>query len=234
MITIFLVVLMSSSIFITFKIFNRFKIDNFQAITVNYFIAFVVGIFVISDKSILTEVFIQPWILYAIITGVLFIVVFLLFSLSSQKAGIAITAVFSKMSVIIPVILGVFLYNEQFNTFKIIGGMATLFAFILIFYKKNKKNLDYRLILFPVLIFIGNGMIDSTLKYAEYHFIQHDIMFFLTTIFAVAFSVGAIVSILRYVINRHKVQLKNVSGGVILGLLNFGTTYFYDKSNGNV
>lgn len=232
MLTIFLVVIMSSAIFITFKIFNRFKIDNFQAITVNYLVALIFGVLVIPDKSILTEVFIQPWIYYAIISGILFIVIFLLFALSSQKAGIAITAVFSKMSVIIPVILGVFLYNEQFNIFKIIGGVATLFAFILIFHKKDKVNFDYRLMLFPILIFLGNGMIDSMLKYAEFHYIQDDIIFFLTTIFAVAFGVGTIVSIFRYISNKHKIQLKNIYGGVILGLLNFGTTYFMIKAMG--
>lgn len=223
---------MSSAIFITFKIFYRFKIDNFQAITVNYFVALIFGVLIIPDKRILAEVFIQPWIFYAIITGILFIVIFLLFALSSQKAGITITAVFSKMSVIIPVILGVFLYNEQFNTFKIIGGVFTLFAFILIFHKKDKVNFDYRLMLFPVLIFFGNGMIDSILKYAEFHFIQDDIIFFLTTIFAVAFSVGCIVSIIRYVTNRNKIRLKNIFGGVILGLLNFGTTFFMIKAMG--
>lgn len=223
---------MSSAIFITFKIFYRFKIDNFQAITVNYFVALIFGVLIIPDKRILAEVFIQPWIFYAIITGILFIVIFLLFALSSQKAGITITAVFSKMSVIIPVILGVFLYNEQFNTFKIIGGVFTLFAFILIFHKKDKANFDYRLMLFPVLIFFGNGMIDSILKYAEFHFIQDDIIFFLTTIFAVAFSVGCIVSIIRYVTNRNKIRLKNIFGGVILGLLNFGTTFFMIKAMG--
>lgn len=232
MLTIFLVILMSSAIFITFKIFYRFKIDNFQAITVNYFVALIFGVLIIPDKRILAEVFMQPWILYAIITGILFIVIFLLFALSSQKAGITITAVFSKMSVIIPVILGVFLYNEQFNTFKIIGGVFTLFAFILIFHKKDKVNFDYRLMLFPVLIFFGNGMIDSILKYAEFHFIQDDIIFFLTTIFAVAFSVGCIVSIIRYVANRNKIRLKNIFGGMILGLLNFGTTFFMIKAMG--
>lgn len=232
MLTIFLVILMSSAIFITFKIFYRFKIDNFQAITVNYFVALIFGVLIIPDKGILAEVLTQPWILYAIITGILFIVIFLLFALSSQKAGITITAVFSKMSVIIPVILGVFLYNEQFNTFKIIGGIFTLFAFILIFHKKGKVNFDYRLMLFPVLIFFGNGMIDSILKYAEFHFIQDDIIFFLTTIFAVAFSVGCIVSIIRYVTNRNKIRLKNIFGGVILGLLNFGTTFFMIKAMG--
>ncbi|MDG1658691.1 MAG: EamA/RhaT family transporter, partial [Crocinitomicaceae bacterium] len=44
MIALLLSVLSSSLIFVIFKLFARFKIDTFQAIVVNYFMAFIIGV----------------------------------------------------------------------------------------------------------------------------------------------------------------------------------------------
>ncbi len=136
MINIALVILISTLIFVTFKFFTRFNVDNFQAITINYLVASIFGILIVGSQFQYENIIEKAWLVHAGFIGLIFIITFVLFALSSQKAGVAITAVFSKMSVVIPVIAGIFLYNETLNLLKILGIISTLLAFVLIFYKK--------------------------------------------------------------------------------------------------
>lgn len=225
MIYIVFVVFISSAIFVTFKYFKKYKVDNFQAITINYLVASVCGLLIAPIHNIQTDIIQKPWLFYAIVIGIIFVITFLLFALSSQKAGVAITAVFSKMSVIIPVILGIFLYNEQLNALKILGIVATFLAFLLVFYKKDKTSIKWAVIIFPILIFFGNGLIDSLLKYIEFHFIHGDTNFFLTIIFITALTFGSIVTVIRYFKNGKGINKSSLIAGLILGILNYSTTY---------
>ena len=226
MIYIASVILISSLIFVTFKFFDKYKVENFQAITINYLIASICGLLIAPITDFQVEILDKPWFYYAIGIGIIFIATFLLFALSSQKAGVAITAVFSKMSVIIPVIMGIFLYSESLNLLKIAGIIFTFAAFFLVFYKKESSKIQWAVIILPILIFFGNGFIDTMLKYIEYHFIKNDINFFLTVIFITAFISGFIVLLGKFAKTRKMFTLNTFIGGTVLGLLNYATTYF--------
>ncbi len=226
MINIVLAIFISSLIFVTFKLFNKFKIDNFQAITINYLVASLFGILILGSEFQYNLIIEKEWLVYACIMGLTFIGTFVLFALSSQKAGVAITAVFSKMSVVIPVIAGVFLYSESLNLLKILGIVSTFAAFILIFYKKEKSKIQWAVIFLPITIFFANGIIDSTLKYIEFNFIHGDYTLFLTITFLVSFVMGFIISLTKYLRNKKPFTIQTIIGGSVLGLLNFSTTYF--------
>jgi len=227
---IVLIIFISSAIFVTFKLFDRYRIDNFNAITINYLVGSGFGLMISDTHYDLNILFDKTWLPFAVILGILFIITFVLFALSSQKAGVAITAVFSKMSVMIPVVAGIFLYSEKLNMLKIAGIFFTLAAFILILYKKEKSKYSLSILLLPVLIFIFNGIIDSTLKYTEYNHISNDYIFFLTTIFITSFIVGIFISVIKYFNKKEALSIRTIIGGTILGLLNFSTTYFMLKA----
>lgn len=226
MINIALVVLFSSLIFVIFKFFDRYKIDNFQAISINYLVASISGILIVGSEFQYDIIIQKPWIAHAAFIGFIFIITFVLFALSSQKAGVAITAVFSKMSVVIPVIAGIFLYNESINLLKILGIISTFAAFILIFYKKEKSKIIWALIFLPIIIFFANGLIDTSLKYIEFNLINDDYTLFLTMIFLIAFIMSFIISIVIYLRTKKSFSIQTLIGGSILGLLNYATTYF--------
>lgn len=230
MLFILSIVLLSSAIFVAFKLFIRYKIDNFQAITVNYLIASIFGILITGNQFNYSEIVSKAWLPYAALIGFIFIFTFVLFAFSSQKAGVAITAVFSKMSVVIPVIAGVFLYAETLNALKVLGIVSSLAAFVLIFYKKDKSRIKLAVIILPIIIFFANGFIDTLLKYVEFNYISNDYSLFLTIIFIISLFFGIIISVYRYTKSRKAISLQTIIGGSILGLLNYGTTYFMLKA----
>ncbi|WP_445752857.1 hypothetical protein [Polaribacter sp.] len=85
MIYLLLSILFSSGLFVIFKFFGIFKIDVLKAIVVNYIIAFILGFFFSESTFSILEVPYQPWFLGSIILGILFVSIFFVMAMTSQK-----------------------------------------------------------------------------------------------------------------------------------------------------
>lgn len=219
-------ILLSSLIFVCFKLFDRYGINNLQAITFNYLVGAIFGFVLYPEKMDFTSLHLQSWFPVAVVEGILFITVFMLFATSSQKAGVAVTAVASKMSVVIPVIIGILLYKESVSMLKIIGILVAMLAFYLTFRKGDHFISFPKFVFLPLLLFLGNGAVDSLMKFAEHKYLKNDEGLFLSTVFIVSLLIGIIVSGIRVSAGAAKIRFKNIIGGFILGLLNYSTTYF--------
>jgi len=224
--------LFSASILIVFKLFKQYNINNLQAIVGNYIVAASIGFLIYEPKFSATDVFHAPWFSLSILIGGAFIGVFFLFALSSQRAGIAITAVSSKMSVVIPTAAGFLLFNDELSPLKIIGIILALVALYLALYKKQIANtkFDFRLILLPLFIFVGTGANDLLMKIADFYFVENDVLLLLSTIFSIALVIGTSVLIYNYIKRTTILKLKNFLAGGLLGLINFGSTYYLFRS----
>lgn len=222
-------VLLSTAIIITFRIFNNFKISIVQAITVNYLVASAFGFASESESFNLATLPDQPWFYFAILMGFSLIVSFNLFALSAQKAGVAVTAISSRMSVVVPVTLGFLVFGDTSGIVKIAGIILGLVAFFLTSRKDKNIKINKSYLFLPVLLFIAVGTNDSLMKAAEHFYITTDFVPFLATSFGFALIFGIVV--FGYKLNKQnqKIELKNIIAGVILGLLNWYSTLFVLK-----
>lgn len=228
MIYLLLSVLSSSFIFVMFKLFKRFDINTMQAIVINYFIACLVGFFGFikeTDVSLIPE---KPWFFGIIFLGILFIVVFNLAAITTQRSGLSVVSVATKMSVAIPVLFGIIYFNESSGTIKIIGIILALAAVYLTSVKSregipiNKKNL-----IFPVLVFLGSGIIDTSIKYLETSYVsKSDVALFSSSIFFVAGTIGTGILVVQGFMGTLRITGKNILGGIALGIPNFFSIYF--------
>jgi drug/metabolite transporter (DMT)-like permease len=230
MVFITLSVIQSTLIFITFKLFDRYKVDNWQAIFINYLVASLFSAALINKGP--GEFVDSEWLPYSVILGFMFIATFYFFALSSQKAGVAVTSVTSKMSVIIPVVFGAILYGETLGTLKIFGIAAALVAFYLVFKKSNKPLLQVKWIYLPVMVFLGNGFVDTGMKFSQHNYIGNELIPFLMFTFATGMTIAFLISLFRKRKGEWLYHWKNLVAGTILGLLNFGSTYFLIKALG--
>jgi len=222
-----LTILFGTMIIAGFKVMYLLKLDIFQAITVNYLVAVLFGFTVWNAPFSFTIWLSKPWFELSIIIGVFFIVTYVLFARSSEKAGLAITAVASKMSVIIPVLAGFLLFGDNLNTQKIAGIVLTLVAFYLIFLPEKGLRIDYRFILLPFLLLIGNGMNDVLVKYTQHFYLNLDEGLFLSFVFFVALLIGVIVLFIKQFVKGRFITLKSLLAGVVLGSLNYWGAYFF-------
>jgi len=232
MIYLILAIIISTSIVITFRLFSRYAINNTQAITTNYLVAAILSFSMHPETYSFAGLPEKNWFIFSCIIGVTFILTFFLFALSAQKVGVAITSVTSKMSVVIPVSIGIFLYAEPLTILKLAGILISLLAFYLTFKKKSNTRIDYRLIILPIFLFLGNGANDSLTKHATTKLLDfgNDFMLFLGVVFSVSFLIGVgiwLFSSLRKSTPAARLTLKSILAGTWLGLLNFGSSYYF-------
>jgi len=221
-------ILISSSLFIIFKCFDKYNVNTFQAIIVNYIVACICGFLSFGTIVSITEIAAKPWIIGAMFLGILFIAIFLIMALTSQRNGISVASVASKMSVVIPVIFAVIVYKEQLGFLKVIGIVLALLAVYLTSLKESGVSLNKKNLLYPFLLFLGSGVIDTTIKYIETTYVAAgEIPLFSAVIFGCAAIIGCIIISIKKDFN---ITGKTILGGIALGIPNYYSIYFLLKA----
>jgi drug/metabolite transporter (DMT)-like permease len=223
-------ILFNAVLFIIIKLFAKFNIDALQALVVNYFIAFGVGLFFLDTTFSPTIILSQDWFKGSVLLGFVFISTFYATTITSQRNGLSVASVASKMSVIIPIILGVILYNETLGMIKILGILLALIAVYFTSKKETGEIQQASNLVFPILVFIGAGTIDSSLKYLQTFLVpSNQIGLFSSVTFFCAFSVGILILVFLSLKGKIKFAGRNILGGIALGLPNFFSLYYLVK-----
>jgi drug/metabolite transporter (DMT)-like permease len=232
MISLFLAILFSSFIFVIFKLFDRFKIDVFQAIVFNYFTAFLCGILLYGSEwkpEALEDI---TWFYFAIVAAVLFISLFILMGLSAQKNGVAITSVAVKMSMAASVLGMIFLYNESVSALKIFGILLAFAGVVLVSWQgKNEKSAAKQSLWMLFVLFFGSGILDLVLNYVQNNALQQLTPSLFSAIgFGMAGIIGLVVFLIQLQQKKTKFAFKNILGGIALGIPNYFSIYLLIKS----
>jgi drug/metabolite transporter (DMT)-like permease len=231
MLYLLLSILGSTAIMIVFKLYDRFKINTAQAIVVNYFVAASLS-FLFDDSGItFQEAPNQPWFLNAILMGVLFITLFNIIGLSAQKIGVSVTTVANKMSLIIPVLFSVFYLGESANWIKFTGIGLALVAVVFTSIQAERTDVDARFAFYPLIVFAGSGFIDAFFKYNQVYTLgDNGNKPFTGWIFLTSFILGIGFLAQQYLRHRRIMTLKDILGGIALGIPNYFSVFFLLKS----
>ena len=231
MIYLFLSIVISSSLFVIFKLFEVFNINTSQAIVVNYLFAFLTGLGLSEVTTTLYEIPYQPWFLGAVFLGGLFITVFNIMALTSQKNGLSVASVAGKMSVVVPILFGVVMYQESVGVIKVLGILLALVAVYLTSMRRKAIVRQREYLLYPVLLFLGSGIIDTTIKFVETTYVQEGgVPLFSATIFGIAFFLGVIMLSYQLIIQKKRFEPKSIIGGMALGVPNYFSIVFLLKA----
>ncbi len=227
MLDLLLSILFSSLIFVIFKLFDTHKVQTIYAIIINYITACLVGVLFYNKPIQLYEIPKNDWFYGTLFLGVLFILVFNLMAKTSQRLGVSVASVATKMSFVIPVILGLILYNEKLSFFKTSGIVLALAAVYFASVKDTPRAIQKRSLLLPVMVFLGSGIIDASIKYMEEnHVSTNEFPIFSATVFGAAACTGILFILLRSFKKPLKLNFKNVLGGIALGIPNFFSIFF--------
>ena len=95
------------------------------------------------------------------------------------------------------------LLSEQgFTVLKIVGIIIALVAVYLTSVKEEKITHKNAGLLFPILLFLGSGAIDTTLKYVEVSFVpKDDVSIFSGSLFGIAAFFGLIILLIKAIKN---------------------------------
>lgn len=231
MIVLLLSILSSSAIYIAFKLFGKYKITTLNALIVNYFTAFILGLCLQNQLSLnnLLEIPQKDWFYGSMALGVMFILVFYLMVITTQKGGMSVVSVASKMSVAIPVLFVIAYYDEPLGLLKIIGIlMALVSVYLVSVRRRDGLSIDMKFFIFPLLVFLGSGLIESSIKFLENTYVpDSEISLFSANTFLFACLTGSLVFGYKALSGKAKFSWKDILGGFLLGIPNYFSIYFF-------
>ena len=225
---------MNTGIFAGFRIFGIYKLNIFPAIVINYITCIITGLLFIDSDNIIGRIIGSDWKAPAFVLGAMFIITFYFMAITTQRFSISVSSIASKMSLAIPGVASIFIFNVQskeYDIFNYIGILAAFPAIYLVSRKNKESTTDMTpssfLKLLPLGVFLFSGIIDTMINYLNLHFLaESDQGLFLIVIFGSA----SIIGVLTIIIKKLKVTLTSIIGGVLLGIVNFFSVYFLLKS----
>lgn len=223
-------VLASSAIFIIFRLLPRVGAFTFPAIVVNYIVAASCGFMMLSHDYPILEKATQPWFYSGLALGALFISLFYLMAFTAQRTGVGVTSIATKMSLVLPVAWFMITDPDDAPTFlKVSAVILAVTGVVLSARKSQNGQFNWSYILFPVIIFIGSGIIDLIIgqfSNDKYLSSSNDQYLFAATPFITSTLIGLVVMAGRLARKQAVMNLPTAIAGVILGLVNFGSIYF--------
>lgn len=223
---VILSVICSVTVGIFLKIAKRFQLNIFQIITFNYFSALLLTFLTYQPELTFKEKTIP----YTLFLGlaILLPIVFLIQAKSIKEVGIVKTDIAQRLSLFIPLTASYFLFNETFSQLKIIGFTVGFSAIFFTLNKKSENKSDSWV--YPLLVLLGFGIIDILFKkvavFKDFSFTTS-----LFIIFCGAFIISILFLIGKILVQKEKLESKNILWGLALGILNFGNILFYLKAH---
>lgn len=211
----------STIILVLFRWMQHSKAITRHAIVVGYLASTIAGVFLFDVDWELAS---QQWFWPAAVEGVGFYIVFRMMALTTQQAGITIASIATKMSVVIPTLIGILALGESISIIKV-AGLGFGFLAVILATGFQFKTVSWYL---PLMVFIATGLIDASFKLFQVWGLT-EAMFpeFMVTIFGFAF----IAAFSHHLLLSDKlVNSTSALFGVGLGLANLGTVYFVMKA----
>lgn len=218
-------ILCNVAILLVVRSFNKFGIQPFPGIVVNYFVAGSLALFFTSSREVFFEARHLWW--PALFLGALFISVFYLISRTTEKMGVSVASVANKMSVVIPVVLAFALYGDSISLPKLAGILLALVSVVFVSSRKESGSAQGRAWLLPAAVFLGSGIIDAIVNFAQKRMVRSpDETACLTALFFYAAGTIGLLSLLLFYPRKSEVNwIRTLAGGIVLGTPNFFSIY---------
>lgn len=230
-------ILFNVAIFIAFRTFAKFGVRTLPAIVINYYVCVLTGLVFLGNlRGIPAMLSLEnKWMYFALFLGFLFIITFYMMAVTTQRLSVTVSSIAAKMSLAIPVIFSLFIFQIESKSFNALNYLGILLAFLAIYLSSLKKKekgdelavKNWGLLLLPVGVFVCSGIIDTTINYTTYTYLTDaEAGIFPLVIFFVAGVIGTGLQLAR----KEKTGIKELIGGIGLGVPNYFSIYFIVKA----
>jgi len=226
MIYLLLAIFGSGVIPVIFRAFDKFGINLFWAIPVNYVTCVLVGSFLTGDSGGVVSVTAKPWLWLAAVQGILLAVNFYLLAQTAQRAGVALAALASRLSVAIPSLLAFALYGDSLTAIKLAGLLTALMALYLCTAPEKGAGGSRLFQLLPLLVFATFGVYFTILKYLQTYYLDDSSYHsYVMSAFVFAFLSSIVIGAAKSVFSLADFRVKHISAGIFLGVINYVAVY---------
>ncbi|MBS1771755.1 MAG: EamA family transporter [Bacteroidetes bacterium] len=227
MIYLLLTILLNTVIFVLFKLFPKYNINALQAIVVNYITCVITGSIFLGRFPISAHSVQQSWFPVSLLMGTMYISIFNFIAYCTKKYGVTTASVANKLSLVIPVLFSVAVYHDKLTIVNIIGIVLALPAVYLTTRVEGEKA-NMHGVLLPALLFLFSGTLDSMTKYVGATYLPEveQQAIYPIHVFAVAASLGIIITLVLLLQKRITFSARSVVAGVVLGIPNYFSIYY--------
>lgn len=219
----------SSLLVIILKLFDLKGVNLYVGITVNYLIGGILAFSFAPMQLPVKEIVTAEWFPISILIGALFMLSFIVYAVSAQRSGVAITTISGRAAVVIPVVFAFAVFGEEPTTLKIAMLVLILLAMVLILRKergvaKTSEEVKFNwVLLLPLAVFLFNGINDTLVQYAQRTKIDHTdlIPIFTGTMFAGGVATGIITYAISCIKKPHVPTKRDFLWGGVLGFVNW-------------
>ena len=213
-----LAILSSAAMTIVLKIFKTGDHNRYAIILGNYITCIVLGVLLLKDKSLLLKGAMPTYVCGGI-CGVLFVAALVLMQKSIESNGAVMTSAFSKLGLIVPLLMSVVFFGEKPGLFQIIGTLIVLCAMWVINQKKGAGNITAPIILVIVLVF--TGLADSMAKIFDRVGTRDQDSLYILFVFATALVLTVLLFFSEKRRTGKTAQLKDFAAGIAVGIPNY-------------
>jgi drug/metabolite transporter (DMT)-like permease len=213
---------------VLFKLFPRLGVDSFQAIVFNYFTCLGCGWLHLGFFPVLAEGMEAPWVPYAGLLGVIFIIGFNAAAQTVKHFGVTISQIMQKMSILITVPFAVVVIGEAAGLLRIAGFLLALAAIVLVNWPERRAGAPTpgRWWL-PLLTWVFSGIIEVGFLWVKHRGLADTAgPVFLTNVFTAAGLIGIMVASIGWYRGLLVFSWRNILGGIALGIPNYGSLLF--------
>ncbi len=243
MIYFLLSVLFTVALYLIMRAYPRYQVHSFHAIVFNYYACVATGVVLSPDLSLFKAV---QWTSQATVLtlalGIMFVTAFVLIGQTTQKVSVTAASLAANMSLVIPVLFGLFVFqnaNKVFTPWNYLGLALALVALALGgIQRKSTANSHLPaptllVLALPLLTFVATGTNNTLINYLSMRYYQpQEVTVFMVISCVGAVIVGTLLLLGRVLFQKEKVSMRSVAGGLVLGIPNFLSFYFLLKALG--
>lgn len=246
MIYLALAIICSASIALIFKYSESSNTNRYAITTTNYFTAFMVSLFMIFLRGLLTGVekeipfledfslvfsgnqaLLTPYgsmlwgLIIGSVAGAFFFLSFIYYQKSVKEYGVGISGTIAKLGILIPMLFSVLVWKEFPTAIQVVGIALSLVSILIVnLSPKSLEKLDFKPII--MLLFVFGGLAEFSTKIYQKYGLNEYKDIFLFAVFFVAFSISAYYTVRE----KRKVTRKDLLTGVAVGIPNLFSSYF--------
>ncbi|MET7256958.1 hypothetical protein [Dyadobacter fermentans] len=235
-----LAVVFTVMLYLIMRAYPRYQVDSFHAVVFNYYSCVLTGLVLTPDLGLFTQVqWTSEGTILTMALGAMFVTAFMLIGLTAQKVSVTATSLAGNMSLVIPVLFGLFVFrnnNKDFTPLNYLGLVLALVALALGAIQRSPKSSDaastgqaakQALWILPILTFFATGTNNTLINFlsSKYYPAGQITVFMIIACFG-AVVIGTSILIYRIIAHGHSLKLRSVVGGLVLGIPNFLSLYF--------
>lgn len=218
MIFLVLAILSSTAVSLAMRFSNNVEHSLYGKLVCNYVVCSLCAAFFVQ-----TFEWSSATMSFGLLNGVLLVLGLILMQFSMRLNGIALTSLYGRLGVCIPLIFSIVFFHENPTMLQCVAILLSFFAIYLSFYQ---ANMDFRLGLSLFAFMLISGLGDTMSKiYQMYGDTSFSGMYFF-----VSFCLAGLMSFLVMLYKKQRIHKKEILYGVLIGVPNYFSSYFLLES----